>query len=309
MSGHEQREPQRVQGVRRGDGIPRRAESVLKGPEEDGAHGQEDEQGEVGQGAEAQRQAPGGCRSAAHTFSGRSKRRRAQPMPRSTIREMRTSTIGNRAGRRQVVALGLAEDPGGRHLGLEREVARDQHDRAELADGAGEGQAGAGQDRGQDARQQDAAQHLAPGGAEGRRGFLDLRIELGQDRLDAAHAEGQGHEQQGGADAEAGAGQVDVEGAARPVEGEQREAGHDRGQREGQVDERADEGLALEVVAHEHERDGEAGDGVDDGDDQGGDERQLEGGDRLGRGDGLPEGAPAVAERVGEERGNGQEDE
>ncbi len=76
------------------------------------------------------------------------------------------------------------------------------------------------------------AQHLAPGGAEGGRGVLDLRIELGQDRLDAAHAEGQRHEQQRGADAEAGAGQVDVEGAAGAVEREQREAGDDRGQRE-----------------------------------------------------------------------------
>ena len=36
------------------------------------------------------------------------------------------------------------------------------------------------------------------GGAEGLRGFFDLRIELGQHRLDAAHAEGKGHEEQRG---------------------------------------------------------------------------------------------------------------
>ena len=86
----------------------------------------------------------------------------------------------------------------------------------------------------------------------------------------------------------------EVEGAARPVEGEQGEAGHDGGQREGQVDDRADERLAPEVVTHQHEGDGQAGDGVDDGHQEGGDERQLEGGHRLGRGDRRPEGAPAV---------------
>ena len=68
---------------------------------------------------------------------------------------------------------------------------------------------------GEDAREDDAAQHLAPAGAEGGGGLLGLRIELGQHRLDAAHAEGQRHEGQRGADAEAGAGQVDVERAAR----------------------------------------------------------------------------------------------
>ena len=58
-------------------------------------------------------------------------------------------------------------------------------------------------------------QHLAPRGAERGSGLLGLRVELGQDRLDAAHAERQRHEQQRGADAEAGAGQVDVERAVR----------------------------------------------------------------------------------------------
>ena len=56
--GHEQREPERVQGVRRGEGIPRRAESVLEGAVEHRADGQDDEQGEVAEDAEAQRQAP-----------------------------------------------------------------------------------------------------------------------------------------------------------------------------------------------------------------------------------------------------------
>ena len=43
--------------------------------------------------------------------------------------------------------------------------------------------------------QDHAAEHLAPGGAEGGGGLLGLRIELGQHRLDAADAEGQRHEE------------------------------------------------------------------------------------------------------------------
>ena len=77
-------------GVRRGDRIPRRAESVLKRPVEHGGHGQDDEQGEVDEHGDAQRQAPTG---ALHTDSERSKRRRAQPMPMSTSSEIATSTM------------------------------------------------------------------------------------------------------------------------------------------------------------------------------------------------------------------------
>ena len=127
----------------------------------------------------------------------------------------------------------------------------------------------------------DAAEHLAPGGAERGGGVLDFGIELGQHRLDAAHAEGQGHEEQRGADAEAGAGQVDVEGAVDPVQREQRQAGHDGRQREGQVDEGAQQSLAAEVVAHEHEGDGQARDRVDHRHDGGDGQRELQRRDRL----------------------------
>ena len=233
---HEQREQQRVQGVRRGEGIPRRPESGREGVVEDRADRHDDEQRQVDEDDDAQRQAPAG---ALHTVSGTSKRRRAQPMPMSTSSEMATSTIGHRAGAREVVALGQPEDLRRGDLGLEREVARNEDDRAELADGPGEGQAGAGQHRGQHAREDDPAQHLAPRRAEGGGGVLGLRIELGQHRLDAAHAEGQRHEEQRGGDAEAGAGQVDVQRAVDAVEREQRQAGHDGGQREGQVDDGA----------------------------------------------------------------------
>ena len=83
----------------------------------------------------------------------------------------------------------------------------------------------------------------------------------------AADAEGQRHEGQGEKDAEAGAGHVHVEGAVGAVEGEQGQAGHHGGQGEREVDERTEEGLAPEVVAHEHAGDDQPGDRVDDGDD------------------------------------------
>ncbi len=49
-----------------------------------------------------------------------------------------------------------------------------------------------------------------------------------------------------------------------------------------------EQALAPEVVAHEHEGDGEAGDGVDDGHDGRRRQRQLERGHGLGLGDGAP---------------------
>ena len=154
-----------------------------------------------------------------------------------------------------------------------------------------------------------SAQHLALGSTEGGGGILDLCIELGQDRLDAAHAEGERHEQQCGADAEAGAGQVDVEGAAGAVEREQGQPGHDGRQREGEIDDGAHDRLAPEVVTNEHPCDGEPGDGVDEGDDQRGTEGELERRHRLGLGDGRPEAAPAPAEGVREQRGDREEDQ
>ena len=56
-----------------------------------------------------------------------------------------------------------------------------------------------------------------------------------------------------------GVGHVEVEGAVRPVEGEQGEAGHDGGQGERQVDDGVDGGLAPEVVPHQHPGDDQSG--------------------------------------------------
>src|SRR6188472_252813 len=62
----------------------------------------------------------------------------------------------DRRGADRVVALDLAEDVDGRELRLERDVAGDEDDRAELADGAGEAHRGAGEDRGDEVREHDA---------------------------------------------------------------------------------------------------------------------------------------------------------
>src|SRR6266540_3500044 len=52
---------------------------------------------------------------------------------------------GNGGGARDVVALDLPEDVDGRDLGLPRDVAGDEDDRSELADGARERQRDAGE--------------------------------------------------------------------------------------------------------------------------------------------------------------------
>ena len=117
-------------------------------------------------------------------------------------------------------------------------------------------------------------------------------------------------------DAAPGVREVDADRAVRSVQGEQHEAGDDRRQRERQVDQRVDDALAGEVVAHQHPRDERAHDQRsttattmprDDG--------QLERGPGLGRGDrrarsrcspsslALPDdGAPAGSGRSGSGR-------
>src|SRR5947208_13604595 len=60
----------------------------------------------------------------------------------------------------RVAGLDLAADEHGRDLGLERNVAGDQHDRAELTQRAGEGEAGTGQDRRTDRGERDPAKGL-----------------------------------------------------------------------------------------------------------------------------------------------------
>ena len=95
-------------------------------------------------------------------------------------------------------------------------------------------------------------------GAEGGGGLLDLAVDLGDDRLDGAHHEGQADEDEGDPDAERGVGDLDPErreelpeGAVRGVEGGERDAGDRRRQREGEIHGRVDQAAAGEVVAHQ----------------------------------------------------------
>ena len=132
--------------------------------------------------------------------------------------------------------------------------------------------------------------------AQRRRGFLHREVELEQHRLHRAHDERQRHEQQRQHDRRARERDVDADRAALAVERQQHDAGDDRRQRERQVDQRVDDGLAGELVAHQHPRDQRAEDGVDEHDDHRGDQRQLDRGDGLGVRDLAPERAqPAVA--------------
>ena len=80
-------------------------------------------------------------------------------------------------------------------------VAGDQHQRAELAQRAGEGEGDAGDDAGQQVGEDDAAEDREAAGAERGRRRLHLAVHLDQQRLHGADDEGQGDEEQGHDDA------------------------------------------------------------------------------------------------------------
>src|SRR5215213_5143189 len=83
---------------------------------------------------------------------------------------------GDGGGAGRVVRLDLTEDVHGRDLGLEGQVARDEHGRAELADGSGEGEGGAGGHGGKQIREDDPPEDREVARAERRRCLLPLRI-------------------------------------------------------------------------------------------------------------------------------------
>ena len=181
-------------------------------------------------------------------------------------------------------------------LGLARDVAADEHDRAVLADGAGEGEPGAADDGRGQGRQDDAAEGRPAVGAERGGGLLDLAVGLDEHRLHRPHHERQGDEGQRDDQAPAGGVEVDVDRAVGAVEREQHDAGHDRRQGERQVDQRVDDALARELVADEHPGDQGAHHRVDDGDDGRDEHGDPQGGEGGGRGDGIPETGQALVE-------------
>src|ERR1700681_1037619 len=92
---------------------------------------------------------------------------------------------GSRAG--VVELLQADDDEERRDLRDVGDVAGDEDDRAVLADGAGESEGKAGEDRRHQARQHDAIDRLAAFGAEGSGGLLGFAVEVIEHRLDGSH--------------------------------------------------------------------------------------------------------------------------
>ena len=98
-----------------------------------------------------------------------------------------------------------------RDLGLHRHVARDEDDRAVLAERAREGEREAGEQGGQQRREDDARKTSAAARAEAGRGLLDLGVEVLEHRLQRAHDERQADEGERDDHAERREGDLDAE--------------------------------------------------------------------------------------------------
>ena len=201
---------------------------------------------------------------------------------------------GGRA--RDVVGLELLVGVHRRHLRVERDVARDQRQRSELAHRPGKRQSGARHDGRDQVGQDDPEERGDLRRAERVGGVLHLAVQLLQDRLDGPDHEGQRHEQQRQQHADL------LVGHLVAVEGQQHDARHDRGQREGQVDDRVDRALARELVPDQHPRDQRAHDHVDGGDQQRDQDGEAQRRDRLFGGGRLPERAEPVLEGLRDQR-------
>src|SRR5205823_1758626 len=95
----------------------------------------------------------------------------SSPVPEGADREQHAERDqeeqnGDRRGADRVARLDLARDVDRGNLGLERDVSRDQHDGSELADGAGKCKRDAGENRGEQVREDDAAEDRESPGAE-----------------------------------------------------------------------------------------------------------------------------------------------
>ena len=163
---------------------------------------------------------------------------------RRPARPARASQQHDRHGRRrgQVFVLDLAEDVDRADLGLERQVAGDQHERAELADGAREAERDPGDDRRRQRRQHDPPQHRHRAGARARR-----RLPPSSGRARAAPAAPSARRTAASRTAAPGAIAARVNamsiptGLPLPYSASSTTPGDDRRQRERQVDQRVDD--------------------------------------------------------------------
>ena len=163
-----------------------------------------------------------------------------------------------------VAVLDVGEDAHGRDLGLHRPVAREQHERSVLARSLWRttapprrrwpGRGWAGTMRRKIVKRlapSDAAASSASGSSSASTGCTVRTTNGRVTNRKARKIAGRVY------------GEVEVERAARPVEGQQHEAGDDRRQGEGDVDEHLERPLAAEVVADEHPGDERAHHDVD----------------------------------------------
>ncbi len=228
-------------------------------------------------------------------------------IPSRSTNEATSMTDGDRGRAGVVVLLELGDDEERRDLGLHRHVARDEDDRAVLAERAGEGEGEAGDPRGQrgpegSTRRRSAAR-LAPrlaaasstSGSRLSSTGWSVRTTKGSPMNVRATATPSGVK----ATLTPQRGEGLPEPARLGVERGEGDAGDGGRQGERQVDERVDEPLAGEAVAHEHPRHHEAEHRVDE---RGGErraERQPVGGEDARRGDRGPERRPRRGPRCG----------
>ena len=104
-------------------------------------------------------------------------------------------------------------------------------------------------------------------------------------------------------------GEVDADRRARAVERQEQQARDDRRQRERKVDQRVQRRSSPEVVPDEHPGRHRPEHGVRERGERGDGQRELQGGNRLGRRDGVPERRPASLFRLPEERRDRERDD
>ena len=195
------------------------------------------------------------------------------------------------------VRVGLAlqvdlERQGARHA---LQAAGEGQRRAELAEGAGEGEDGAGHDRGQHERQRHPEQHGGRSRAEGRGDGLVARAGRAERALQAEHEERQRDEGLGDHDGRRREGDVEraAEQAAPAVQREQCEAADDRRQHEREQDDGAHDPLPGERHPGEHDRHRDAEHEADHGRHQRGAQAEEQRVDRRRRGDQRDEVRPS----------------
>ena len=193
-----------------------RADAVLERAVEDHPQRDEHEHAEVGQ--------RGGAQARSSSLSPACVTSRSANSTANEITSSATDTAAALAGRSISICLAMYCDATSVSRGMPPPISTT---RAELADGAGEGQPGAAEQRRVERGEDDAAERRPAARAERRGRLLRLAVDLHQHGLHGAHDERQRHERE--RDDQRGAGGVEVQAdrAARAVEAQQ----HDRWRR------------------------------------------------------------------------------